>query len=253
VESFESKANQDLVRKFLKGKFANTAFCVLAPDGKTELTRGGRSPQMSFGIRGRPEVGSAEEKARNAEVIEAMTKISKKYPAKAGVANAVVEDFNSFKQSLNISSGDQRLLVFTVAPRNQREVLKKGMQKVANHPDVIGRFHFDFADTIDAEWSKVIEGDKNKTGIFIIHAGEFGQKGKVVAELPLGSKAMKIRETLAKANQDFASTETRKVYSKHVEKGRREGVKYEDNMPWGEDRDGDGKIDTRRQKRERRR
>ncbi|MBK1831176.1 hypothetical protein JIN77_10590 [Verrucomicrobiaceae bacterium R5-34] len=251
IESFESKENQDMVRKFLNGRFENTAFCVLAPDGKTQLSRTGRSPQMGFGIRGRPEAGGAEEKAQNAAVLAAMTKIAKQYPAKASAEHAVVEDFNSFKQGLNISSGDQRLFVFTVAPLKQREALKKSMQKVANHKEVIGKYHFDFADKVDAEWSKVIEGDKNKTGIFIIQAGEFGQTGKVLAELPLDTKPEKIRAALGKANQAFASSEKRKVYATHVRKGRAEGVKYEDNMPWGEDRDGDGKIDERPQRRRR--
>lgn len=205
---------------------------------------------MGFGIRGRPEAGSAEAKEQNNQVIKAMADIAKKYPAQADVKNAVVEDFHSFKQALNIGSGDQRLLVFAVAAKNQREALKEKMKKVANHPDVIGKFHFDFADNIDAKWSDVIDGDQNKTGIFVIHAGEFGQKGKVVAELPLSSRAEKIRSVLENANKDYSATEKRKDYSKHVEKGRREGVKYTDNMPWGEDRDGDGKIDEKRRHRE---
>ncbi|BDS07463.1 hypothetical protein NT6N_25030 [Oceaniferula spumae] len=245
LESFESKENQDMVRKFLNGRFENTAFCILAPDGKTRLSGTGRSPQMGFGIRGRPEAGGPEAKAQNALVIESMEKIAKKYPTKADSASAVVEDFNSFKQSLNVSSGDQRLLVFVVAPEKQRNSLKKDLQVVANHQDVLGRFHFDFADNTDAKWSDVIDGDQSKTGIFVIHPGEFGQKGKVMAELPLTSEAKTIRETLAKANKAYAASETRKVYSEHVQKGRKEGVKYEDNMPWGEDRDADGKIDER--------
>tara|TARA_B110000879_G_scaffold210568_1_gene300972 strand:+ start:2718 stop:3560 length:843 start_codon:yes stop_codon:yes gene_type:complete len=245
LESFESKEHQDMVREFLNGKFENTAFCILKPDGKTRLSGTGRSPQMAFRTGGRSQSNDPNQEENNKKTIAEMDKISAKYTSKASDAGAVVQDFHTFKQALNIASGDQRLLVFTVAAQKDRAVLKKLMQKVANHPDAIGRYHYDFADTVDAEWSKAIKDDKNKTGIFIIRAGEFGQDGQTVAELPLNSNANKVLDVLEKVNKDFATSEKRKVYSDHVEKGRKEGIKYEDNMPWGEDRDADGKIDER--------
>ena len=232
-----------MVREFLDGRFENTAFCILSPDGKKRLSGAGRSPRQGFGA------GRSGEDGQNKAVIESMEKIAAKYPVKGSDSQAVVQDFHSFKQALNIASGDQRLLVFVVASKNDRERLKTSMQQVANHPDVIGRYHYDFADTIDAKWSEVITGDRNKTGIFIIQAGKFGQDGQVVAELPLNTQPEKIRSSLKQENQKFAKNETRKVYSDHVVEGRREGVKYVDNMPWGEDRDADGKIDERRRRR----
>jgi len=238
-----------MVREFLNGRFANTAFCILAPDGKKRLSGAGRSPQMGFRIEGRPVVGGPDEKENNIKAVMEMEKIAAKYPSKSTDARAVVQDFHTFKQALNIASGDQRLLVFSVAANKDRAAVRKTIQQVANHPDAIGRYHYDFADKVDIDWSQAIEGDKNKTGIFIIRAGEFGQDGQVVAELPLMSDANKIVMLLEKENKNFAASEKRKVYSEHVEKGRKEGIKYEDNMPWGEDRDGDGKIDERRTRR----
>lgn len=232
-----------MVREFLNGRFENTAFCILAPDGKTRLSRPGRSPQMGFGL------GRGGDPEDNDASIQKMEAIAKKYPVKASVTSAVVPDFHSFKQALNITSGDQRLLVFAVAAKKHRGAVRKTIQQVANHPDAEGRYHYDFADTPDAEWSKKVEGDRNKTGIFIIRADEFGQEGMAIAELPLASNPAEILSVLGKANKDFATTEKRKVYSDHVSKGRRTGVKYEDNMPWGEDRDADGKIDERRKRR----
>lgn len=229
-----------MVRSFLQGRFENTAFCILAPDGKTRLTRTGRSPQMAFGL-GRG--GDAED---NVPTIRKLEEIAKKYPGRASSEGAVVPEFHSFKQALNVASGDQRLLVFSVAANKDKPGVQKVMRKVASHPDVIGRYHYDFAGLKDVSWSKVIAGDRNRTGIFVIRAGEFGQQGEVVAELPLKSNAAKILGVLEKVNKDFADTEKRKVYSEHVMKGRRSGIKYVDNMPWGEDRDADGKIDERR-------
>lgn len=229
-----------MVREFLNGRFANTAFCVLSPDGKKRLSEAGRSPSQGFGL------GRAAPKGQNEAILTSMEKISAKYPAQGQSSQAVIQDFHSFKQALNIASGDQRLLVFVVASNNDRERLKISMQQVANHPDVIGRYHFDFADQVDAKWSAAIEGDQKKIGIFIIQAGKFGLEGKVVAELPLDTEPEKIRAVLAKENEKFAKTEQRKNYAAHVSEGRREGVSYQDNMPWGEDRDGDGQIDERR-------
>lgn len=234
-----------MVREFLNGRFENTAFCILSPDGKKRLSGTGRSPQMGFRIGGRPEVNGSEQDANNRKIIAEMEKIAAKYRSKSSEAGAVVQDFHTFKQALNIASGDQRLLVFSVASNKHLASIKKTIQHVANHPDMVGRFHYDFAGKADVQWSKAIEGDRNKTGIFIIRAGEFGQEGQVVAELPLGSNAVKIRDVLGRVNKEFAASEKRKDYSEHVAKGRRENVKYEDNMPWGEDRDADGKIDER--------
>lgn len=200
---------------------------------------------MGFGIRGRPEVDGPEQEANNKKIIAEMESISAKYAGKGNRADAVVQDFHTFKQALNIASGDQRLLVFSVAANKDRAAVGKTIQRVANDPDAVGRYHYDFADRVDVDWSQAIEGDKNKTGIFVIKAGEFGQDGETLAELPLNSNAEQILGVLEKVNKEFAATEKRKVYSEHVEKGRREGVQYQDNMPWGEDRDADGKIDER--------
>ena len=34
IDSYASEENQKIVRSYLNGRFANTAFCILAPDGK---------------------------------------------------------------------------------------------------------------------------------------------------------------------------------------------------------------------------
>lgn len=119
LESFESKEHQDMVREFLNGRFENTAFCILAPDGKKRLSGTGRSPRQGFGV------GRSSPDGQNAAVIEKIKEVVAKYPAKGREADAVVQDFHSFKQALNIASGDQRLLVFIVAAKRERVEIKK--------------------------------------------------------------------------------------------------------------------------------
>ncbi len=232
-----------MVRSLLNGRFENTAFCIFAPDGKTRLSGTGRSPRQGFGL------GRSSPEQQNADVIRQMNKIAVQYPERGSTLDAEVQDFHSFKQALNVASGDQRLLVFVVAPERKRKILTVSMRKVMNHPDVLGRYHLDFADKEDLEWANVIEGEKEKSGIFVVRSGAFGQDGRVMAELPLDASPVEIRKVLNEANGRFAESEKRKQYADHVSQGRREGVRYEDKMPWGEDRDADGKIDEGRRHR----
>ena len=75
--------------------------------------------------------------------------------------------------------------------------------------------------------------------------------GKVVAELEPDADADAIEKTLLDANRAFSESEERKAYSSHVKDGRREGIYFENAIPYGEDRDGDGEIDHRGRRRQR--
>ena len=55
-----------------------------------------------------------------------------------------------------------------------------------------------------------------------------------------------IKTAMLNANKTFASREDRKTYQDHVTSGRRQGIYFENEIPYGEDRDGDGKIDNQR-------
>lgn len=121
---------------------------------------------------------------------------------------------------------------------------RQSLRPVSNDSDVIGRFHYDF-ETDSSTWKKVLSGDKTPSQIKIIVPDEFGQEGKVVKSLPLDTKTEDLKKALLEANENFAKTVEKKNYNSHVQKGRREGVKWTMPMEFGEDRDGDGKIDHR--------
>ncbi len=234
LETYESKETQDRIRDLLQGSMQNTAFVVYAPDGKTKLTRSQRSPQFVLGGRGSKDI---------APVIDQMGEIADEYKVKGSANSAVLQDFDSFKQSLNVASADQRLLVFTVSPQNKMTRVRKSLQAVFNDPSVSGKFHFDIAGKGDVKWAEILKNVDAKTGIFIIKSDEFGQEGVVVKSLPLDTAASRLRAELLAANKQFAKLEKRKDYGKHVNQGRREGVKFENAIQHGEDRNGDGKVD----------
>ena len=234
--TYESKEHQDMVRKLLGGSFQNTAFVVYSPDGETALTRSHRSPKHVFGN----------------DVEAGMKKIADQYPAKKPVSDSLVADFHSFKQSLNVAAADQRLLVFSVKAKEMPQDAGAKMKAVFNDDEVKGRYFFDIMGKGDKNWGKAIEGDTSGVGVYIIRSGKFGTDGKVMKHLSWEASADEIKAALKSANAEFSKTEKRKVYSEHVSEGRKKGVNYKNTMPPGEDRDGDGKIDERPKRGERR-
>ena len=109
---------------------------------------------------------------------------------------------------------------------------------------MIGKFHYDFES--DAEtWSKVLTGDTSTSQIKIIVPDAYGQEGKIVKSLPLNTPTEELKKALLAANETFVETTEKKNYNTHVKEGRRLGVEWTMPMEYGEDRDGDGKIDHR--------
>lgn len=226
IDSYESELHQEWVRRFLNGAFANSAFCILSPDGQDRLIRGGRGPQMSL--------GKGNEVAR-------VERIASQYQIAADLREAVVEDFHSFRQALNVASADQRVLVLVSGSNAKLDAARQSLRSVASDNRIIGRFHFDFESGDD--WTKSISGIDGKDGIVIIRPGEFGLKGRVLGQLPLTADNDELLDTLVTANKTFAKTTKKKVYATHVAKGKNLGIYFEGAVPYGEDRDGDGAID----------
>ena len=181
----------------------------------------------------------------NEGIIDEMKSALSRYRRKGNEEDAVLQDFLSFGQALNVASADQRLLVFVNADKAAVEKLSPTLKKVFADDEIIGRFHLDFIGQEDAEWSKVVAEAKSSPAINIIQAGKFGLDGAVVSRLSLESELSKIKATLLAENKKFNSTEQRKDYASHVMEGKRKGIKYESEIPYGEDRDGDGEIDQR--------
>ena len=180
---------------------------------------------------------------RRGSETEEMRRIALRYPAKAKLSEAIVPDFHSFRQALNVASADQRVLVLVNVPADQEKELRQSLRGVANETSMVGRFHFDFEQ--GDGWKKNIQGTGDDAGIVLIRPGEFGMKGEVISQLPTDATTSDIINALTAANAKFAATTEKKVYSSHVAKGQAAGIYFEGNVEYGEDRDGDGQIDHR--------
>lgn len=223
-----------MVRTLLNGRFANTAFCVFNPQGNQKLSRSGRSPNDLVPGRGN---------ATDDGIMREMNRIASRFkPTNEG--EVVLQDFNSFRQALNVASADQRLLIFV---NSENKAVEQNLRTALTDEDVIAKFHIDFADRkTDQKWSQFVRGAGQKPGIAIIQSGKFGQDGVVIQQLAEASTSDQILTALKDCNEKFAASETRKTYSQHVQEGRRKGVYFENEIPYGEDRDGDGKVDSKK-------
>lgn len=216
------------MRTFLDGRFENSAFCLLSPDGQDWLSKAGRGPQHVLG-------------RRTSDSVRQMERVAEVYGSIADPKDALVPDFHSVRQALNVASADQRILVLVHGPDKATETLHKSLREVSNDDRIVGRFHFDFDST--NSWQKNVTGVASDSGICLIRPDEFGMKGSVMKQLPLSADNSDVISALIAANSEFAATTEKKVYSSHVSKGQQLGIYFEGAVPYGEDRDGDGQID----------
>ena len=235
IDSYESEEAQKIVRSYLNGRFENTAFCILAPDGEERLSRSGRGPGQVFG----PDLAGS------------LDRIAKEYKAKGEAGKAAVPDFPNFRLGLNVASADQRLLVLVSGSGAEIAAAKKTLPGLSNDAEILGKFHYDF-ETEAVSWKKALTGVTAERGIMIVVPDPFGQSGKVMKSLPLNAGIADIKKALLEANVTFAKETPKKVYREHVRAGEEKGIEWIMPMEYGEDRDGDGKIDFRGPPRRRR-
>lgn len=226
IDSYESEESQKIVRSHLGGRFENTAFCVIAPDGKERLTRSGRGPQHIY---------------RDFNDIAA---IADRYKSRGDILDSRIPDFNSFALALNVSSADQKILLLIAGDEDEIAAAGKRIRSVVWNKNVMGRFNYDF-ESDGSSWTDPLSSKSKGSGFYLIRPGEFGLEGQIVKSLPLNASNSHLLQAMVVANRDYAKSTKKKVYSSHVVEGRRQGKRIEMAMPFGEDRDGDGEIDHR--------
>ena len=248
IETYENEEAEQLVKKVLNGKYANTSFVILNPQGTERLTRSGRSPSMAMSNdRGKTDRTGRE----NPEIIGKMQQIASQFKPRRNSSDAELQDFHSLRQALNCASADQRLLVFVNAPEKDRTQVEQNLKSVFTDDEVIGKFHLDFADAdTDQDWTTLIHRVTNKPGIVVVRSGQFGVEGRALDQLSLDEDPDTIIRALLDANEQFAKVEKRKNYEQHVQEGRREGIYFENEISRRNSEDSDG---NRRRKGKRRR
>ena len=77
-----------------------------------------------------------------------MKKVSSRFKVKGDLKEALVQDFHSLRQALNVASVDQRVLVLVHGSKEELNAARDSLKTVANDKRIIGRFHFDFEESV---------------------------------------------------------------------------------------------------------
>jgi hypothetical protein len=235
--------------KFLKnifsgrsGELDNTVFALLAPDGKTQLCRPGRSPNFAF---------------RNpAEMASRMVEISGEYPGndEGGTDVLTLPAMKNFRLALNVAACDGLPLVVGIGTEPDKkstgaaakpgdkdsdksnksaendlpvDTLRKLLVPVAFTEQLAGKFHY--YTTTDPKELSAVTGYRGQEGVFLIAPAAYGLEGEVVAQwtrdLETGLLA---KELLEKAGQ---YQKTAKSHNQHVRSGRQNNIEWETEIP----------------------
>ena len=198
------------------GTLPNTVFCVLAPDGKTKLTRSGRGPFQAFS---------------NASAMASSLKlISAKYPraSQNALSDPQLPLVHKVDVALNTAACDNRPLVVTVAAdRVTLAEVDSTLLPLAWSEEFAGQFVF--SSTTDRKDLRPLAGAGDTSAILIIEPGTFGVSGRVMAELDAGASGKEIQQALATALKDF--TPQVKSHNSHIQTGYNLGIEWETVVP----------------------
>lgn len=175
-------------------------------------------------------------------IIEQMGRLADASTPRQDQAPPLLPDFDSFRQALNVASADQRVLVVLQGSGSHLETAREKLRKIAWSSEIVGRFHYDASP--EKNWNDNIPGLGENDGIHLIIPGEFGIDGQLHSSLALTATPETIRSAMTAANRNHAATTEQKNYASHVARGRELGIYFAGNVPYGEDRDGDGVIDA---------
>lgn len=164
----------------------NTTFALLSPDGKSKLTRAGRSTRGIF--------------ADAADMAKQMDAVAAKYPADPKAKDAVppLPVTLTAKLGVNVAAADGLPLVAVLAKDDPaRAKLSATVAKMAWSEAFVGKLTYCTAKAVD-EFAKV-EGLKAVDGVVLIAADTHGMSGKVLAQLPADATPEAISEAMAAA------------------------------------------------------
>ena len=217
--TYENKSEYDFMEDLLgvsPGTLPNTVFCVLAPDGKTQLVRARRGPRHGFsGAR---------------SMADGLRRIALRYPVRADqvVASRSLPLIRPVDLALNVAASDNRPLIVTVAPDPQQlAALQQQVQQLAWTPRFIGQFIHSSAQRRAA--LKPLAGAQPDAAILIVEPGAFGIAGKVVAQLALPTSPAAMATAFTAALDAFVPP--RKDHNRHIEMGYQLGIEWTTVVP----------------------
>ena len=215
--TYENEAEYKYMEKLLgvrQGTLPNTVFCMLSPDGKTQLTRPARTPAFF-------------RTPQNMAV--QMQRLAARYqPAVQPSFVAPIPVVDRVDLAMNVAASDNRPLVVLYHPEASELVKMLEMnKKLAWQPAIVGQFIY--AATTGQEELKPIMGQKGQAGLYVVEPDEYGVSGKVTQFV----KAERVYETaLTALRQGLAEFQPfQKNHQQHIQNGYVFGIEWETVVP----------------------
>jgi hypothetical protein len=223
LATYESASEAVVLKSFFvgrSGELENSTFAILAPDGKTKLTRAGRSPSFAYGRNASAPAAMAAE----------MNRLAKRYPGKrAALKAAPLPLVADVRLGINIAACDSLPLVVVVGKdAAQRAKLEKTLAPVAWDEANLGAFIY--ASTHEVKDLKPLTKVKASPGYVVVQPGVYGQDGSNLVQLPASATPKALAEALAKARKKHSAA-AKKDRRSHVRTGQREGVHWDTEIP----------------------
>lgn len=197
------------------GEIENTVFTFLAPDGKTRLTRVGRSARFLF--------SDAKEMAAS------MRELAARHPPGRESREDVPElpKVASPRLALNVAASDSLPLVVIYAKDvAARAKLEEYVRRLAWSDEFLGRFTYVI--TGSGKDLAAVKNAGEQEGLLVVSPDKYGQSGELLATVPAQASRSEVAGTMRAALATFKPP--LKLLS-HVRDGRRLGVFWETELP----------------------
>lgn len=225
-QTYESEAEAKVLSYVFSGRsgLENTSFALLDPNGK-KISRGSRSPSMTF--------GDAERFAK------ALTETAARYESKAKAISALPE-VRDLRLALNVAAADMRPLVIVRGKdAKAAEALAKNVATAAWSKDHVGTCHY-----VVLSEETTFEGLTPELGVSIVQPDPYGLGGKVLAHAAPNAKAGAIAKAMAKGA--LAHDAKTKEHRAHIREARRRGIGWEPEIEVSDSRAKEGERRRRR-------
>lgn len=195
------------------GELQNTVFCILSPNGKEKLIRGGRGP-MQFRS---PELMGRE-----------MIKIASQYDFDETKNPTMLPTMKNVRLGINVAACDS-LPAIVVYGENEKQLseLSEKLAPIAWNEDLLGMFIYSRSSDID-ELSLINDMKKN-AGFVIVEPDAFGKTAKVLEHVAADASAEEIQNAMEKAAKAFKRPI--KNHHSHVRSGNQQGIQWETEIP----------------------
>jgi hypothetical protein len=217
LTTYEDKSEGEFLKSFhvtRSGELENTVFTILSPDGKRQLARASRSARQTF--------GDAQRMA------EMMNRLAGEYASREPGTQPPLPTVRNVRLALDVAACDNQPLVVLWSPNAvTRATLEERVGKLTWGEPYVGQFVYVTA-AGSGELS-AIDGVKPGAGVLVVQPDQFGQQGRVLAQIT----ATAGDEDLAKCLKDGLGQFQRadKTFQNHVREGQRKGVFWETVIP----------------------